>query len=152
MWRAPHDARGSPTRPPPLLRAPGPREGRRKRPPAGASSHRAPDRRLPYRRKDRFRPKMVGPRDPRTIHAGAPREVGTRPKSGVVAPAIVCRAHRASDPFGLDASWPCLSTDRITALIRSQKISGMSPGFGSKARAIMVRVQCIISLGGHAVA
>jgi hypothetical protein len=37
------------------------------------------------------------------------------------------------------------------ALIRSQKISGMSPGFGSKARAIMVRVQHAISLGLHAV-
>src|SRR5215467_13837482 len=59
---------------------------------------------------------MVGPRDPRTIHAGAPREVGARAKSGGVAPAIVCRAHRASDPFGLDASRPCLSTDRITGL------------------------------------
>src|SRR5262245_34024972 len=53
---------------------------------------------------------MVGPR---TIHAGAP---GARATSGVVAPAIVCRAHRASDLFGLDASRPCLSTDRITGL------------------------------------
>src|SRR5262249_47133750 len=55
---------------------------------------------------------MLGPRDPRTIHARAPWEVGAHAKSGVVAPAIVCRAHWASDLFGLDASRPYHSNDR----------------------------------------